>query len=107
MLGSAEEKDIQFVTDAKALEYLKSFPKKKRVNFTEIFPGATPEAIDFLEKCLQFNPKLRITVDEAIEHPLFQKVRDKKKETIAKGAIILEFEKEGELAIPRLRELFL
>lgn len=76
---------------------MKSFPKKKRVNFNEIFPGSTADALDFLDRCLQFNPKLRITVNEAIEHPLVQKVRDKKKETVAKGAIILDFEKEGDL----------
>jgi serine/threonine protein kinase len=50
---------------------LKSFPKKKkythnyafhRVNLIEIFPGATPEAVDFLERMLKFNPQRRITV---------------------------------------------
>jgi len=38
---------------------------------------------------------------------LFNKIRDKKKEIIGNGAIILDFEKEGELEIPRLRELFI
>jgi mitogen-activated protein kinase 1/3 len=41
-----------------------------RADFSEIFPGAPPEAIDFLEKSLQFNPKRRIHIDEAINHPL-------------------------------------
>jgi mitogen-activated protein kinase 1/3 len=70
---------MDFVTDAKAMEYLKSFPKKKRlryyllmarVDFQDIFPGAGPEAIDFLEKALQLNPKKRLTIEEAINHPL-------------------------------------
>lgn len=52
VLGSAGENDTDFVTDAKAIEYLKSFPKKKRADFSEIFPGAPPEAVDFLEKAL-------------------------------------------------------
>jgi mitogen-activated protein kinase 1/3 len=56
-----------------------------RVDFVEIFPGANAEAIDFLVKALQFSPKRRMTVNEAIEHPLLVKVREKKKETIAKG----------------------
>lgn len=76
---------MDFVTDKKAIEYLKSFPKKKRVNFSEIFPGAVPEALDFLDKCLQFNPRKRITIADAIAHPLCAKVRDTKKETVAKG----------------------
>lgn len=61
---------MDFVTDKKAIEYLKSFPKKKRVDFKEIFPGATDEAVDFLDRTLQFNPRRRITIDESIEHPL-------------------------------------
>lgn len=43
---------MDFVTDKKAIEYLKSFPKKPKVAFVEIFPGAPPEALDFLDKCL-------------------------------------------------------
>lgn len=52
VLGSPTDEDMDFVTDKKAIEYLKSFPKKKRVNFQDIFPGANADAIDFLEKCL-------------------------------------------------------
>ncbi|CAK88232.1 unnamed protein product (macronuclear) [Paramecium tetraurelia] len=107
VLGTPGEKDMDFVTDKKAIEYLKSFPKKPKVAFVEIFPGAPPEALDFLDKCLQFSPKIRITLDQAIEHPMLQKVRDKKKETAAPGPIYLDFEQEGDLQIPRLRELFL
>ncbi|CAD8144384.1 unnamed protein product [Paramecium pentaurelia] len=107
VLGTPGEKDMDFVTDKKAIEYLKSFPKKPKVAFVEIFPGAPPEALDFLDKCLQFSPKIRITLDQAIEHPMLQKVRDKKKETVAPGPIYLDFEQEGDLQIPRLRELFL
>lgn len=52
---------MDFVTDKKAIEYLKSFPKKKkyksliikfRVDLTEIFPGAIRDAIDFLQRAL-------------------------------------------------------
>ncbi|KAM3141919.1 hypothetical protein pb186bvf_006005 [Paramecium bursaria] len=108
VLGTpTETRDMDFVTDKKAIEYLKSFPKKQKVNFTEIFPGAPPEALDFLDKSLVFNPKARLTIEQAINHPMLQKVRDKKKETVAAGPIILDFEAEGDLSIPRLRELFL
>lgn len=97
---------MEFVTDEKALEYLKSFTFKKRVDFRDLFPAATPECIDFLNKTLVFNPKHRITIDEALAHPLFDKVRDKNKEYTAKDPIILDFEKEGDIPVPRLRELF-
>jgi mitogen-activated protein kinase 1/3 len=55
---------------------------------------------------LIFNPKKRISIDECLEHPFLSKIRDKSKEKVASGAIHMEFEKEGELTIERLKELF-
>jgi mitogen-activated protein kinase 1/3 len=63
VLGTIDEDEMDFVTDKKAIEYLKSFPKKKKQDLSEIFPGATKEALDFLEKTLKFNPRKRITLD--------------------------------------------
>lgn len=48
-----------------------------------------------------------MSIDESLAHPLFNKVRDKKKEYVCKEPIILDFEKEGDMEVPRLRELFL
>ncbi|EAR92424.2 MEK kinase (macronuclear) [Tetrahymena thermophila SB210] len=107
VLGTPNEEDMDFVTDAKAIEYLKSFKQKKRVDFKDLFPAATPECIDFLNKTLVFNPRKRITIDAALNHPLFTPVRDIKKEVFADGSVVLPFEKEGDMAIPRLRELFI
>jgi mitogen-activated protein kinase 1/3 len=107
VLGTPSPDDISFVTDAKALDYLKSFPPKKCVEFNELFPAATPEALDLLKKMLIFNPHKRITIDECLNHSFLTKVRDKSKELSAPGPIILEFEKEGELSADRLRELFI
>jgi len=107
ILGTPSEEDFDFVTDAKAIEYLKSFPPKKRVDFLDLYPAATPEGLELLKKCLQFNPRKRITIDEAINHPFLSKVRDKTKEIVSGGPIILDFEKEGDMTVDRLRELFI
>lgn len=106
VLGTPNEDEVDFVTDAKAIEYLKSFKQKKRVDFKDLFPAATPECIDFLNQTLVFNPRKRITVEAALNHPLFAPVRDAKKETFADASVILAFEKEGDIPIPRLKELF-
>ncbi|KAH9082093.1 CMGC/MAPK protein kinase [Lactarius deliciosus] len=49
--------------------YIRSLPIRKRRPFTALFPQASVEAIDFLNKTLTFDPKKRLTVDEALEHP--------------------------------------
>lgn len=67
---------MSFVTDQKAIEYLKSYQYVGRCDLTSKYPAATPEAIDFLNKILVFNPFFRLSLEEAIQHPLFDKVRN-------------------------------
>jgi serine/threonine protein kinase len=45
-----------------------------------LYPGAGDEALDLLGRILVFNPYFRITVDEALAHPFFKKVRKAEKE---------------------------
>jgi len=70
ILGTPTENDLEFVSDDKALEYLRSFPNKVKKDYTTMFPAAPPEAIDFLEKTMKFNPDQRLTIDQCLNHPL-------------------------------------
>jgi len=38
------------------------------------------EAIDFLQRCLVFNPFFRLTLGDAINHPLFKDIKGTKSE---------------------------
>jgi len=38
------------------------------------------EAIAFLNKTICFNPNLRISIEKALNHPLFREIRNKKLE---------------------------
>ena len=97
---------MAYVTDAKAIGYLRSFTPIERVDLSRKYPGATEEAIDLLNKMLQFNPYLRISVDDALNHPFFTKVKKPHKEKTAEAQISLDFENET-LDRDRLRQLFL
>lgn len=63
-LGTPSEDDRTFVTDQKAIEYLDAFPPMERVDMHDIYKGGGDEALDLLDKFLQFNPYFRITIDE-------------------------------------------
>ena len=43
---------MAYVTDAKAIGYLRSFTPIERVDLSRKYPGATEEAIDLLNKML-------------------------------------------------------
>jgi serine/threonine protein kinase len=75
ILGTPDDNDISYVTDPKALTYLKSFNHINRVDLKTKYAGACEEAIDLLNKMLQFNPYFRISIDDALAHPVFKKVR--------------------------------
>lgn len=47
-----------------------------KVAWTSLYPDATPEAIDLLERMLTFNPDRRITAENALAHPYFAEYHD-------------------------------
>jgi predicted PolB exonuclease-like 3'-5' exonuclease len=105
VIGTPNEEDKSFVTDAKANDYLNAFPKRERVDLSTVYPGAGEEAIDLLHKILVFNPYFRMSIDECLEHAFFKKVRKPEKEVAATDAIKFDWEKEH-LDRKRLREHF-
>ena len=106
VIGTPTEEDKSYVTDAKAIEYLDAFPQRPKMDLTKLYPGAGDEAIDLLNRVLVFNPYFRISVDEALSHPFFKKVRKLEKEVSSDKEIEIEFEKEH-LDKKKLRSLFL
>ncbi len=74
ILGTPD--DLSFITDEKAQNYVKSFGKIDKIPFKKLYDYLPPEIQSFLEKSLQFNPAKRLTIGEAIKHPLFDEVRN-------------------------------
>jgi len=106
IIGTPSDADKSYVTDQKALEYLEQFSPISRADLKVKYPGASADAIDYLEKVLVFNPYFRITLQESLEHPVFTKVRNAQKEAITGQPVSLDFEKD-DLDCDKLRELIL
>lgn len=106
LIGSPSEEEMSFITDPKGLQYLKSFKKKIPKNFKEKFRGADDDTLDLLKKMLTFNPNERINVQQALEHPFFNEVRDESKEIEADYDLEIEFEDDPDLNFEKLRNIF-
>lgn len=52
VLGTPNDEDISFVTDAKAVGYLKSFTPNERTDMAAKYPGANAEGVDLLNRML-------------------------------------------------------
>ena len=57
----------------------------QRVSFRAMFPDASAQAIDLLERMLQFNPTKRITVEDALAHPYLAQLHNPALEPSAPG----------------------
>ncbi|KAI7802697.1 mitogen-activated protein kinase 6 [Triplophysa rosa] len=49
--------------------FIKSDMSEPHTPLAKLLPGVSPEALDFLEKILTFNPVDRLTAEEALAHP--------------------------------------
>jgi len=69
LCGTPNEETLSKITSEEAQNYIRSLPKMERKNFSEVFKGANPLAIDLLEKTLDLDSDKRITAEQALAHP--------------------------------------
>ncbi|KAG0218994.1 kinase-like domain-containing protein [Mortierella sp. GBAus27b] len=69
ILGTPDEGTLRRVGSERAQAYIRSLPRMPKIPFSQLYPRATPLALDLLEKLLDFDPASRITVEQALGHP--------------------------------------
>ena len=106
IIGTPTEDETSFVTDQKAIDYLKAFPYKGRADLSKNYPGIGAEAIDLLNKMLVFNPYFRPSIDEILEHPYLSNVKNSSSEALAPLEVYLDVETVPEITLYKLKELF-
>ncbi|KAB1201957.1 Mitogen-activated protein kinase 7 [Morella rubra] len=93
VLGSPHEADIEFVDNPKARKYIKSLPYSRGMHSFPIYiPNADPLAIDLLQRMLVFDPTMRITVTEALQHPYMSGLYDPRNNPPAQVPINLDID---------------
>ena len=79
VLGTPPAEATMKIKSSQAQRFIKSLGKKPKVPFRTLFPGASDEALDLLDRLLQFDPDQRLTVHDALAHPYMQSVEKKYK----------------------------
>lgn len=72
VLGTPTLDEFYAITTRRSRDYIRALPFRKKKPFAQLFPNANPLAVDFLTKTLTFDPKKRITVEEALAHPYLE-----------------------------------
>ncbi|CAN6584840.1 unnamed protein product [Malus baccata var. baccata] len=94
LLGTPSAESIARIRNEKARRYLSSMRKKQPVPFIHKFPGADPLALRLLERLLAFDPKDRLTAEEALADPYFHGLANVDREPSTQPISKLEFEFE-------------
>ncbi|GAA5804407.1 hypothetical protein HPULCUR_009900 [Helicostylum pulchrum] len=76
ILGTPDEETLCRVGSERAQVYIRSLTRMPKIPFQNLYPRASPLAIDLLTKLLTFDPAKRITVEEALAHPYLSAYHD-------------------------------
>lgn len=76
VLGTPTLEEFHNINSRRSRDYIRSMPFRKRKDFAVLFPKATPEALDFLQKTLTFDPRNRLTVEQCLAHPYLAAYHD-------------------------------
>lgn len=106
VVGSPASEDLNFISDNKALEYIRSFPHRQPRDLLEYFPASSPDELDVLRRMLTFNPNKRITTDELLRHPYFESVKNPSLEANPPQVADFVFDRNHEIDLITLRQLF-
>merc|ERR1711988_945391 len=93
VLGTPSDSDLKIIDNKQAVEYIKSLPKREKVPFSKLYPKASPEAVDMVDKLLKFNPAERLTADQALKHPYMEALHNVNDEPTA-TKFKFDFEKD-------------
>lgn len=72
LLGKPKPEDLDDIGGVNDWNIINSINARQKYTFSTYFKGASKHAIDFLKKCLEFNPKKRISVEDALKHPFVE-----------------------------------
>ncbi|KAI7839890.1 hypothetical protein COHA_006370 [Chlorella ohadii] len=102
--GRPSPQDIDSIQSPFAATMLESMRAPATPRLEATFPSASPEALDLLQKLLQFNPDKRISPEEALRHPYCAQFHNPHDEPVAPGVITIPIDDNTKYSISEYRD---
>lgn len=81
-----------------------SIPVARPKPLTELYPQASPEALDLISRTLTFNPDRRLSAQEAIKHPYVAKFHDPANEPTLDAPVRIPIDDNTKFSIAEYRD---
>jgi mitogen-activated protein kinase 1/3 len=101
VLGSPTKEDLSDWKNAKGVKFMAELPQKSKVSFEIILPECDVAEMELCSRMLVWDPMLRVTVEEALEHPFLRKLSDPDHEPTVIGMP----DEAGNVSLEKLRDL--
>lgn len=106
VLGKPSEDDLAFIKNEHARKFIVSMPDVPKRKPTEGISYVNPMALDLIDKCLEFSPEKRISVDDALAHPYLKLLHDPTDEPAFDKQVDFSFE-HGNVPLRDLKRMVL
>jgi mitogen-activated protein kinase 15 len=104
LTGKPKVEDINSLESDLAHNILSSISISKTRSYSHFFPNATEDALDLIKKLLAFNPKNRLTVEQALKHRYVRDFICEEEEIVMTEAIKIPMDDNKKFTIREYRE---
>ncbi len=105
-LGKPDEESLNFIKNEHAKKFITAMPDAPKRKPTEGVHYSNPLALDLINKCLEFSPDKRCTVEQALEHPYLKALHDPSDEPAFINNVDFSFE-SGNQSLLDLKRMIL
>jgi len=102
--GRPSKEDIDAIQSEFAGTMLESLPDSEPRSLQTLYPSASEDAIDLLQKLLMFNPDKRITAEEALAHAFVAQFHNPEEEIACEKQIQMPINDNKKLSVAAYRE---
>ncbi|CAJ0959367.1 unnamed protein product, partial [Mesorhabditis belari] len=105
VVGTPKDEFLGKIQSDEARNYIRNLPRMPRQSFRMLFPNASADAVDLLERMLVLDPDNRITVLEALRHDYVKEWWAPEDEPVADQMVSTDAEEESAVTLDDWREL--